>query len=123
MSTPNPLSSASLADLLTATKNIVVALNNQTQNELNLAGAVTVCGIAAPMVLKLTAGRVANVSVTTAGSAVGHIYDSPILGATTKPLYIIPDAVALAPYKVEMPVSFGILVVPGSGQVLAVSYS
>ena len=121
--TPPAVGSTSLADILTAAKNIVLALNGATTAFLNVNGQATRSSIAAPTVLKTSAGRVASVSVTTAGSAVGHIYDSASTSDTSQLLYVIPDTVAGEPYEVNMPVSFGVLVVPSSGQVVAVSYS
>jgi hypothetical protein len=115
--------SASPSDILTAIKNIVTALNNAAQTYLDINGLTVLTHITAPTVLKTSAGRVVNVSVTTAGSATGFIYDSKQLGITTNPLYVIPDTVATEPYQVNMPAKNGILVVPGTGQAVSVSYS
>lgn len=112
---------ASISDILTTLKNLVVAVNNLTQTYLAINGQLVVTGTAAAALLKSSAGRVATVSVTTAGSAVGHVYDSNQLGASARTLYIIPNTVGV--YVVNLPTSFGILVVPGTGQVVAVSYS
>ena len=121
--TPPVTGSASLADILTAAKNIVLALNGATTAYLNVNGQATRSNITAPTVLKTSTGRVASVSVTVAGSAVGHIYDSAATTDTSEVLYVIPEAVGTEPYVVNLPVSFGILIVPGTGQTLAVSYS
>jgi hypothetical protein len=115
--------SASPSDILSAIKNIVTALNAQTQATLNINGQTNLTNITTATVLKASAGRVCSVSVITAGSTTGAIYDSAVLGQTTKPLYIVPSGIANTPYIVNLPVNFGILVVPGTGQKLAVSFS
>jgi hypothetical protein len=115
-------SSASLSDILTATQNIVRAISTWANDFLNVNGQISVCSITAPTVLKTSSGRLASVSVIV-GGAVGAIYDGATLTSTSKQLYVIPDAVGLQPYVVNLPTSFGILVVPGDGQTVSVSYS
>jgi hypothetical protein len=112
---------ASISDILTTLKNLVVAVNNLTQTYLAVNGQLVVTGVAAPSLCKTSAGRLASVSVTTAGSAVGHVYDTNQLGASARVLYVIPTVVGT--YFVNLPTSFGILAVPGTGQVIAVSWS
>jgi len=114
--------SASTSDVLTAIKNIVQALNGQATQDLGFHGTINATAISAPTSVSAKSGRVAKVSVTTAGTAPGMIYDSATT-TTTKPLYVIPAAIGSEPYQVDMPVSFGIYVVPGAGQTLAVSYA
>lgn len=123
MATPNPIPAASLSDILTAAKNIVTALNNAAQTYLSVNGILTTESITTPTVLKSSSGRVAAISVIVAGSATGTVYDSANTSTTTAPVYVIPNAVALTPYVVNMPVSKGILIVPGTGQTLSVSWS
>lgn len=121
---PNaPTGGASLSDILTPIKNIVTALATEAQNYLNVQGAVNAAGITAPTIVSSKAGRIASVSVIVAGSGAGSIYDAVSLSDTTKPIYIIPTAVADEPYVVNMPISFGIVVVPGGSQTVTVSYS
>ena len=115
--------SASLSDILTATKNIVTALATAAQNYLNVQGLINAAGITATTLVSAKAGRIANVSVIVAGAATGMIYDATSTTDTTKPIYVIPMAVGNAPYIVNMPVSFGIVIAPGSGQTITVSYS
>ena len=118
--TPLP-SGANLSDILTAIKNLVVAVGALTQNYLNVQGASIASAITVPTVIKMTGGRIARVSVTIAGSAAGTIYDGASLSATTKPIYTIPNTLGV--FEVNMPVSFGGFVSPGSGQTVSVSYS
>jgi hypothetical protein len=113
--------SASTADVLTAIKNIVTALSTETSNFLNVNGQLNAAGLTAATVVKPVAGRVASVSVIVAGSVIGHIYDGVTVSATTKPLYVIPMTVGV--FVVNLPASFGIVVAPGTGQTVTVSYS
>jgi hypothetical protein len=118
---PPPTNTASTSDVLSAIKNIVLALATAAQNYLNVQGIINAANISAPTVVSSKAGRVATVSILTAGSAPGTIYDGATLSATTKPIVILPNTVGV--FTAPMPVSFGILVVPGSGQVLSIAYS
>ena len=113
----------SLSDMLTAVKNLVTGLATLAQNYLNVQGAQNFAGITAPTVIKASSGRIVRISVTSGGSSTGFVYDGAALGATTKPLYVIPMAVGTEPYEVNLPASFGILVVPGSGMTAAGSWS
>jgi hypothetical protein len=123
MAGPTPTGGASTSDVLTAIKNIVTALATAAQNYLNVQGLINAANISTPTLVSTKEGRICSVSVLTAGSATGLIYDGALLTATTKPIYVIPTSVGTEPYVVNMPLSFGLLVVPGSGQVVTVSYS
>jgi hypothetical protein len=126
MNTPAaPTNTASTSDVLSAIKNIVLALATAAQNYLNVQGATNAAAISVPTVVKASAGRIASVSIIVAGSGTGFIYDGTTLTATTKPLWVIPEAAKSngEPYVVNFPASFGLLVVPGTGQTVSVSYS
>jgi hypothetical protein len=112
---------ASLDDILTATKNVVTALNNDGQIYLNVAGAQIKPAITAANVVKSSAGRIANVVVIVGGSATGMVYDANATGVTTNPVYVIPTTPGV--YVVNMPLSIGLVVAPGTGQTVTVSYS
>ena len=79
--------------------------------------------ITSPTVIKTGVGRVARVSVIVAGSTNGTINDVATTGgaAAANQLYTIVDTVGN--YVVDMPVSTGLVVVPGTGMTVAVSYS
>lgn len=109
----------STSDIMSAVKNIVTAINGATTAYLSVNGAATATALSAASVVKSSPGRVATVSVTTAASG-GVIYDSAT-ASTTRPIYTIPSTSGV--FLVNLPVSYGIYVVPGSGQVLTVSYS
>lgn len=115
---------SSFTDLLTAVKNLVVALNGATQAFNSVNGIRSTEKITTPTVVKAVPGRVVNVSVLVAGSADGMVYDSASI-AQTNALWVIPMNAKSdgEPYNVNMPCDSGILVVPGTGQTLAVSWS
>jgi hypothetical protein len=125
MSTPNPVpapaAGTSLSDILTAIKNLVTAINSAAQNYLNIAGTSNLTSITAPTVVKSSPGRIVEVSIIVAGSSTGTIYDGATTTATTRPIIPMPNIVGV--YRVSWPTSYGILVSPGSGQTVSVSYS
>lgn len=79
--------------------------------------------ISAATVIKAAPGTVFRVSVTTAGTAAGAIYDAAATNGNTAANLVatIPDAVGVT--LLEWPCTNGILIVPGTGQVLSVSFS
>jgi hypothetical protein len=113
--------SVSLSDILTAAKNIVTALNNQAQTTLSINGLQTISSIVSTTVVKTSGGRVATVSVIVAGSAAGKIYDANNTVTTSSQVFAIPNTVGVT--FVNMPTTNGIVVVPGTGQTVSVSYS
>ncbi len=116
-----PAAGASISDILTTLKNLVEAVNNASRVYLNVNGVSTTETISAPTIVKSSPGRIAAVSVTTAGSTTGLIYDSAVLTNLTKKLYVIPDTVGF--YSVPLPANYGVVVVPGTGQIVTLSWS
>jgi len=112
---------ASLSDLLTTAKNIASAINGLAQTYVSVQGARILQNITSTTVVNGAAGRVAMVTVTTAGSSVGTVYDAATTGITTRPIYTIPNTVGVV--FVNLPVAYGIVVTPGTGQAVTVSYS
>lgn len=113
--------SASLSDLFTTAKSLVTAIGTLTTQYLNIEGAQNSKSLSATTLVKNSAGRVARISVTTAGSAAGHIYDTISITDTANPIYVIPNTLGI--YIVNFPANYGIVAAPGTGQVLTVSYS
>lgn len=118
-----PSASASLTSILTAVQNVATAINNAAQTYLNVQGARNLANVTSATLVKNGSGRVVSISVITAGTTTGLIYDSNNLNSLLNPVYVIPEAVALDPYVVNIPVGLGIVIVPGTGQKLAVVYS
>jgi hypothetical protein len=114
---------ASLDDVVTTSKNIVIALNNNAQTNLSIQGTKTAVSLTSTKSVSNTSGRLVNVVVLVAGSTAGGIYDASSVAAagTTNKIYVIPNTVGL--YVVNLPIVNGIVVEPGSGQTVTISYS
>jgi hypothetical protein len=114
---------ASLDDLLSATKNFVLALGNAAKTYLDVQGVKSSPAINTTTLVQSGAGRVASLSVIVAGSANGIVYDALSTAAYTAAdrISIIPTTVGV--HIVNMPVSSGIVVAPGTGQTVTISYS
>jgi len=113
--------SASITDLLTAAKNIVTAINGAAQTYLNVNGTLTKNGITAATVVNTGQGRIANVSVVATSTTAGKIYDATVSSATTNPIGVIPATTGM--FSWNIPYNNGIVVAPGSGQTVTISYS
>ena len=111
---------ASLSDLLTTAKNIASAINGVAQTYVAVQGARVQQNITASTVVSTAAGRLAMVSVTTAGTSDGVIYDANDT-TTTRPIYHINNVEGVV--FANLPVVYGIVVVPGTNQHVTVSYS
>lgn len=107
--------------LPTAVLNLVKAVQNIAQTYLNVQGALNAPQISATTLVSSVPGRVASVSVTTAGTGTGTIYDCTSTATLLRPIAIIPEAVGV--YMINLPSSYGIVVAPGTSQVVTVSYS
>jgi hypothetical protein len=112
---------ASLTDILTAAKNVVTAINGLGQTYLNVQGALSFNNLSTTTLIHTGFGRVCTVIVTTAGTTAGSVYDSANTASLTNKVYSIPNTVGV--YVVNFPINYGIVIVPGSGQVVSVSHS
>lgn len=114
---------ASLDDILTTAKNIVTALSNESQTSLQIAGTKNATGMTVQTVVSANPGRIAVVSVAVAGSTTCSVYDasSVVTATASRLLATITNTVGI--YVVNMPVTYGIVVTPGTGMTIAVSYS
>ncbi len=86
-------------------------------------GNATALDVSAATVVKSTAGVAVTVQVLTAGTTAGAVYDSTSTtgNSATNQVAAIPNVVGFV--SVQMPCATGIVVAPGSGQVVAVSYT
>lgn len=112
---------ASLTDILTTAKNIVTAVNDLGQTFLKVNGSRSTAAISAATLVTTGQGRLCRIAVTTAGTTLGTVYDASSTGVTTSPIYSIPNALGVV--EVSLPTNNGIVVAPGTGQVVTVSYS
>jgi hypothetical protein len=113
---------ASLSDLLTAVQHVASNIANVTQTYLSVQGTLSAPALSgAPVMLRSGQGRIGMVSVTAAGSAAGHIIDANNAATTAPVIYLIPNTVGS--FVVNLPYSKGLVIVPGAGQTVTVSYS
>ena len=114
---------ASIDDLLTTQKNVVVAINNLSQGTLRSLGTQTSATITAATVIYVGKGYLVNFSVVVAGSSAGTISNTGATGtvAAANALCAIPATVGII--KVGQVFSTGLVVTPGTGQSVNVTYS
>lgn len=112
---------ASLVDILTAAKNVVTAINNVAGTYLNVQGSQNIANISTASLIKIGSGRVASISVTTAGTTTGLVYDTNSASSTSNPIYVIPNTIGVT--FVNLPVTNGIVVAVGTGQIVTISFS
>ncbi|CAB5220031.1 hypothetical protein UFOVP231_39 [uncultured Caudovirales phage] len=114
---------ASLDDILTTQKNGVVAINNLSKSTLRSIGTQTSATLTGPTTIIASTGYLVSFSVVVAGSAAGTIYNTT--DATTvlpaNALCVIPNTVGIT--KVGQVFGAGLVVVPGTGQSVNVTYS
>lgn len=119
---------ATLDDILTTQKNGVVAINNLNQTNAYLGGRVTSATIAAASgstLIVTGSGRLVNYSITVKGSAAGTIYNaiSTTTAAAANALVATTATQEVGVVQCGLHFSSGLVVTPGTGQSLNVTYS
>jgi hypothetical protein len=114
---------ASLDDILTTQKNGVVGINGVSDTLYNLQGYRNSREISTTTLLQQGDSWVAKVSVIVAGSTTGLIYDAPSiqLAGVGNRIYVIDNQIGIQ--DVFLPANQGIVVEPGTGMILCVSFS
>lgn len=123
--------SGSLSDILTTGKNVVTAIAQLGQYYLNVQGTKIAKNITATTLVKSGSGRVVNLIVlATDGASVGTIYDSVSTAAASSVneiWTIFPDVTAsganAGPIILNLPFKDGLVITPGTGMTVVVSYS
>lgn len=93
------------------------------RTQLVSAGGLTgVKNITAAVAVKATPGRICRVSVIVAGSAAGTVNDVATTGAAAVANQVATIPNTVGNYDIQFPCATGIVIVPGTGQTLAVSY-
>lgn len=114
---------ASLDDILTTQKNGVVALNNVFQALAVLNPTATSSTVTSSTLIIAGKGRLLSFSVTVAGTTNGTIYNygTPSGAGAANALVATPTTVGV--YQVNMIFTDGLVVTPGTGQSVNVTYS
>lgn len=114
-------------DVLTAQKNHVVATNGLNQTWVNYLraehGDRTSACVTSPTMITVGPGRLVSVSVVVAGTAEGLVYNesSPETPDAAGRIAAIPKVIGV--YPTNFVFTDGLLVVPGAGQAVTVSYT
>ena len=90
--------------------------------DLVIQGNQALNGVSASTVVKVGVGRVVRVNVTTAG-AVGAIYDSASIAGVASTNLIADIPATVGTYFFDWPFLNGLVYVPGSSQVVSISYN
>jgi hypothetical protein len=93
--------------------NINQPLDMATQSRLNITAAT---------VVKATKGRAVRVSVVVAGSAAGTVNDNNLTTGNAAANTVAPLPTTVGTITLDWPCVTGIVVVPGTGQTIAISY-
>ena len=114
---------ASLDDILTAQKNGVIAINNLSQGTLRGLGTQTSATITAATVIYVGKGYLVNFAVVVAGATAGTISNTGAIStvAAANALCIVPNTIGIV--NVGQVFSTGLVVTPGTGQSINVTYS
>ena len=114
---------ASLDDILTTQKNGVVAINNLSASISREQGSVTSTTVTTDTLVITGRGYVSNFSVTVAGTANGTICNAQTvaLAAANNVLCATPTTIGV--YRAGLVFTSGLVIKPGTGQSINVTYS
>ena len=112
---------SSLSDILTAAKNVVTSVNQLGLTYLKVQGTARSTTMTTATLVVSGQGRLASVSVIVAGSTACVIYDSNSAASTTSAIVAVTNAIGVT--VVNMPYNNGLVVVPGTGMTVVVTYS
>ena len=99
-----------------------LVLDNNGKSLLATGSLSSSLNVTALTLVKVGVGKVAKVVVLTAGSAPGKISDVATTGgvAAANLIFNIPNTVGI--YELDFPIALGLVVTPGTGQVVSISY-
>ena len=116
---------ATLDDVITVQKNGVIAINNlgltlKSYNE----GQYTSVTATTPTVIATSSGRLVSVTIVNAGTAAGYVYNASLTTnvALSNAVVSLPTS-AVGVYPVGAKFNTGLVIVPGTGQAVNVTYS
>lgn len=117
----SPATSVSSTVILTTLQNVVTAVNNWATTQFAISGNKNAVGLTSATVVNTGQGRVSVLSVVTAGSGAGVIYDTTSLTDTSRPICVIPTTAGVTPVNIVY--TLGLVVAPGSSQKVSIGYS
>lgn len=103
---------------------ITTAAGRQMQEVAPIVGDQTALSVSAPTLLKSGKGRLGVVSLSSWGSSAGVLYDAASVGAASAANQIgyVLNTSAQATIEYNFPFFNGLVFVPGTGQVVSISY-
>jgi hypothetical protein len=114
---------ASLDDIATIQKNGVIGVNTLNLTLVRLYGSTTSATVTTPTLVITGPGRLVNVSVTVAGSAVGFVYNTASTATVAASNALVPVPNTIGVHQTNQLFTNGLVIVPGTGQSLNVTYS
>jgi hypothetical protein len=97
--------------------------NGSSWDRATPAGSSNRYNITSATLVKASAGRVVRVSVIVAGSTAGTVNDCATTGAAAASNQVATIPATVGVLSLDWPCATGLVLVPGTGQTLAVSYS
>ena len=113
---------ASLDDILTTQKNGVIAINGLTQSNLRLLGTVTSSTVTSDTLVISGSGYLVRYSVLVAGAA-GTINNSNSVANAAASNALCATQATVGVFEAGMVFTNGLVIKPGAGQSLNVTYS
>jgi hypothetical protein len=115
---------ANIDDVITTLKDLVTAYNTLSQTTLAINGVYTTPPLTTATLVKGTSGRVVTLSIIDPGSGDGKVFDiNTVAGAAAgNQIAVIESAGALI-QTLNLPFLKGLVIEPGTGMTVAVSYS
>lgn len=114
---------ASLDDILTTQKNGVVAINALNNITLGAAGTVTSLTVTSTTVVFVGSGRLVNFAVVIKGTGDGKIHNAATAGAATAANALCATPQVVGVYQCGQIFTNGLVIDPGAGQSINVTYS
>lgn len=114
---------ASLDDILTTQKNGVVAINLLNQTNIREIGNITSASVAASTLVLSGAGRLVNFSVLVVGTTTGFIHNVADVALVSDANRLCAVTNVLGIFPAGLNFTQGLVIVPGAGQSLNVTYS
>lgn len=111
------------AAALSAIQNAVRTINGIASTGLFLAGNTTSPAVSASVILSTQAGWIASIQVMAPGSAPGFIYNCATFAAAADATKLMPIQNSIGLHHGFVNFDTGMVVVPGPGQLVNVTYS